>query len=537
MAEDYIQRAPYPLKKSEETNQINNINELLNNLENILKVNSNEMNDVKIIQSSAICELMLNLLLKRKQYSIRKDTPLSHLIDFSKNNRIIPNQCINFLELIKGYRNQPSHDAASSRRFTSTFLNAFMNYISWFNLNYPSKNRFDIDGCCSIIYSKSSFANDDRRFYSIYDDIHGHFDERINTFECPHCRFTLAKGDNYCPNCGSRIESDTIETKIANKINEFRDRYLNSESNQKEETAQKEYTPNFNQEEILNDLNRQNREIKRILEMMNETVEKMDEKLDTIIGQLDLVQSHTEKLMKTAVTEDEIDRIIEVHTTQCVESIIEHQKNMVMNENYHVEKRNLVELFGLDSWKKLSEDSKTFLITSKFMYNHLSQLNENFDYSGICVLITKALEVEIFKRFFTDFLKYLNEKYHNDYSRYHTALLHRNFKPLFPERFTMGNIAYVLCYKQKRTDTENEKVNNRIILLEYCKDRLFSNYSEKEILSTLNYYGEKIELIKDKFRNPSAHRDQIKRVDAGECIDLIIDVEKLLKQMLDSFDY
>ena len=155
----------------------------------------------------------------------------------------------------------------------------------------------------------------------------------------------------------------------------------------------------------------------------------------------------------------------------------------------------------------------------------------------LCVLITKALEVEIFKRFFTDFLKYLNEKYRNDYSRYHTALLHRNFKPLFPERFTMGNIAYVLCYKQKRTDTENEKVNNRIILLEYCKDCLFSNYSENEIQSTLNYYGEKIELIKDKYRNPSAHRDQIKRVDAGECIDLIIDVEKLLKQMLDSFDY
>ena len=200
----------------------------------------------------------------------------------------------------------------------------------------------------------------------------------------------MAKGDKYCPNCGSRIESDTIETKIANKINEFKDRYLNSESNQKEETAHSEYSPNFKQEEILNDLNRQNEEIKKILEMMNETMEKMDEKLDAIINQLDLVQSHTEKLMKTAVTEDEIDRIIEVHTTQCVESILEHQKNMVRDENYYIEKRNLVELFGLDSWKKLSEDSKTFLITSKFMYNHLSQLNENIDYSGIMCTYHKS---------------------------------------------------------------------------------------------------------------------------------------------------
>ena len=53
----------------------------------------------------------------------------------------------------------------------------------------------------------------------------------------------------------------------------------------------------------------------------------------------------------------------------------------------------------------------------------------------------------------------------------------------------------------------------------------------------LNYYAEQIELIKEKYRNPSAHRDQIKRVDAEECMDLIIDVEKLLKQMIDSFDY
>ena len=153
------------------------------------------------------------------------------------------------------------------------------------------------------------------------------------------------------------------------------------------------------------------------------------------------------------------------------------------------------------------------------------------------MLTTKALEVEIFKRFFTDFLTYLDDKFNRDYSKYHTALLHRNTKPLFPERFTMGNIAFVLCYKENWTDTENEKVNNKIILLEYCKDHIFSNYSDNEILSTLNYYGEKIEFIKDKYRNPSAHRNQIKRVDAEECIDLIIDVEKLLKQMIDSFDY
>lgn len=537
MADDYIRKIPTPLSKKEETYYIHNINNLLKTLENLLKSDITNMNDVKIIQSSAICELMLNLLLKRKRYRVMKNTPLEYLIDFSRKNNIIPLQCCNFLEMIDNYRNQSAHNVSTSGQLTAIFLNAFMNYISWFNLNYPSSNQFNIDMCCTLIYSKYNIVNDRTRAYSVNANIFDYFDEKIHTFECPHCGFTLSKGDNFCINCGTKIEKSTIESRFTNKINELKDKYINNDSYQREEPVNFEYTPNFNQEEILNDLNKQNEEIRNILEKLNETVEGMDEKLDTIINQLNNVQSHTEKLIKTAVTEEEIDRIIQVHTTQCVENIIEYQNNIIKDKNYDLEKTKLIELFSQDSWKKLSDESKTFLITSKFMYNHLSQLNENFDYSGICVLTTKALEVEIFKRFFTDFITYLDDKFHKDYSKYHTALLHRNIKPLFPERFTMGTIAYVLCYKENRMDTENEKVNNKIILLEYCKNHLFSKYSEKEILSLLNYYAEKIELIKEKYRNPSAHRNQIKRVDAMECIDLIIDVEKLLKQMIDSFDY
>ena len=542
MAEDYIQKVPHPLNKIEETNYIKNINNLLNNLESLLKVDLDEMNDTKIIQSSVISELMLKLLLKRQQYTVKENTPLGYLIEFSKRNNILPSQCSSYLETIKTYRNQSANNANTSRHLTSTFLNAFMNYISWFNLNYPSKNRFKIEGCCTIINSKYNSVNsNNRQFNSIYEDIHTHFEERINTFECPHCRFTLAKGDNFCPNCGNRIENNTIESIFTNKFNELKDKYINKninpkESKTKEKTVNNNYNPN-NQEEILRNMQKETEEIKKMLRNLNKTVEGMDEKLDSVLNQLNLVQSHTEKLIKTAVTEEEIDRIIQVHTTQCAENILDYHRNISKDMHYYIEKEKLIKLFGQDSWEKLSDDSKTFLITSKFMYNHLSKLNENFDYSGICVLTTKALEVEIFKRFFSDFIEYLDKKYQKDYSKYHTALLHRNFKPLFPERFTMGSIAYVLCYKENIRNTENEKVNNKIILMEYCKNSIFSDYSEKEIISMLNYYAEQIELIKEKYRNPSAHRDQIKRVDAEECMDLIIDVEKLLKQMIDSFDY
>ena len=72
--------------------------------------------------------------------------------------------------------------------------------------------------------------------------------------------------------------------------------------------------------------------------------------------------------------------------------------------------------------------------------------------------------------------------------------------------------------------------------MEYCKKYVFSRYSTEEIERTLNEYAKEIERIRIDYRNPSAHRGQIGRKNAKECFNLVIDVEKLLKRMLDSFD-
>ena len=171
------------------------------------------------------------------------------------------------------------------------------------------------------------------------------------------------------------------------------------------------------------------------------------------------------------------------------------------------------------------------------MFSKLEKINENMDYSGICVLVTKALEIEIFDRFFKDFLKYLDNNYNKDYSKYPTALLFRYKQPLYPERFTMGNIAFVLCYTENYNDTSEQIKNNKSKLLEYCKSCIFSNNSDEEIEKLLNIYASSIEDIRIRFRNPSAHRGYIKKTTAEECFKLVIDVERLLVKMLDSFDY
>ena len=171
------------------------------------------------------------------------------------------------------------------------------------------------------------------------------------------------------------------------------------------------------------------------------------------------------------------------------------------------------------------------------MYSRLSKTDSTIDYSGMCILVTKALEVEMKKRFFTFFIRYLDNNYNKDYSKYHTALIYKNKTILFSEKFTMGSIAYVLCYKNSKFDTKEQITNNQIKLIEYCKSCIFSQQTDAEIKNLLKQYAISIENIKETYRNPSAHTNEIKKIDAEECFNLLIDVEKLLKKMLDSFDF
>ena len=253
-------------------------------------------------------------------------------------------------------------------------------------------------------------------------------------------------------------------------------------------------------------------------------------------GQILAYQSLVERQIEKAVSEEEIDRIIQSYADECVDRIVKQTKATTEDRIFEQEKRKLIVLLGQNGWDKLSEPSKTFLISAKVMYNHLIMIDDVIDYSGVCVLVTKALEVEMSKRFYSNFLNYLDIVYKKDYSKYHTALLFQGSKPLKPEKFTMGSIAFVLCYLENKHGRDLQKENNRKCLIQYAKDKIFSKYSELEIKKMIFEYAGKIEDVRNRYRNPSAHTNELKQVDAEGCFNLVLDVEKLLKRMLDSFD-
>lgn len=538
----------YKVYKKEEFEDISEINKLLYDYSEQLKVISHEKKFYYVFLGSTISEIMVKLLLKKEGYYTpdEKNTFNKYIQTLYEHN-IIPPECENFLYLIKKYRNEFMHGEQESNKLVLSFLKAFNYFIQWFDNYYSQKykNKLKIEECCELINSLTyDETNKTLDFIEIKKDLKIDDTLKIHEFETDK---EITKIKKEIKNLEK--EKTTNNTTFSIRLNEpsLKEYDSNEEIKRlkeklkyKEKIHQKQIQKlNDKNDEILKKLDETGRQFERCMTILNEINkrgERIEYKIDNITNQITIIQSLTERQINNAESEEEIERIIETYISQCIDNIMNHSIIFKENQNYQIEKKKLIYSIGEEGWNKLCEKTKTFLITSKLMYNHLITMDNIIDYSGICVLVTKSLEVEIHKRFFTNFLKYLNEKYGNNYKKYHTALLYQNRKPLLSEKFTMGNIAFVMCYIENWNDTDEQKTNNKLKLMEYCKTCIFSKYNDEEIEKLLIKYASSIEEIREKYRNPSAHTNEIKRIDAEECFNLVLDIEKLLKKMLDSFD-
>lgn len=271
-------------------------------------------------------------------------------------------------------------------------------------------------------------------------------------------------------------------------------------------------------------------------------IDNIDKKLDFLKDLSISIKNNQEKVKESLTCKDdkEIDKIMKKYSDNCVNQIIENTKNNYGIWEYEQEKRKLINSLGKSAWNKLNEKSQTFLITSKITYNHLIMMDDIIDYSGVCLLVTKALEIELVNRFFKKFTKYLKNHYGKDYSQYPTPMLNydskNNTKYLKKNKqCTLGTITYILCPNNDEKINEKIRRNNLLKLIEYSKTELLPNLNDEEIKILLEEYGKEIDNIRKKYRNPAAHTNELKRIDAEECFNLVLDIEKFLKKMLDSF--
>lgn len=277
-------------------------------------------------------------------------------------------------------------------------------------------------------------------------------------------------------------------------------------------------------------------------EMQNikSALSELDRKVSALSEKICDYQNLIEQQLNYAQSNEEIDAIIQGYSDVCVNKCVSLIQSHNTTNEFEKEKNELINVFG-PSWDKLDEASKTFLVTAKMIYRNLIGLEDVVDYSGVCLLVTKALEVELRNRFCRKFLIYLKKHYpgKQNYDKYPTGLrakydgAYRG--PIKEKQFTLGSVAFILCYYQPNDITAEQETQNKERLIEFCQDEIFESYTEEQIFNTLTLYAQQIEDIKNDFRNPSAHTNELQRVDADRCFALVIDIEKFLIKMLESF--
>ena len=195
-------------------------------------------------------------------------------------------------------------------------------------------------------------------------------------------------------------------------------------------------------------------------------------------------------------------------------------------------------------WGRLDEKSKAFLITAKSNYETMIKMkdSETFDYSGVCLLVTKTLEVETTKRFFLSYKNYLARKY-NSVSRWPFALRQRNRgqiteNVIADSEFTLGLVVSVIGMKREY-DSDGNIVGylaghkgTKKEFFDYARNDLFKFSDRRRVEAEIDKDYHFIEKVRLDYRNPSAHRDRLTITSAKGCLEYVIDVQHMLKEML-----
>ena len=194
---------------------------------------------------------------------------------------------------------------------------------------------------------------------------------------------------------------------------------------------------------------------------------------------------------------------------------------------------------GKKTFLKLSSQSITWLVSALMAYDSMKDYDRMVDFSGVCVQIGKACEYELKKRIFTGYMAYEKKKYGEPQylKKIPSACFSTNdtteeSQLLTEDQVTLGKLKYIMGLD------DNGRIASQKIWHE------FREYAEAELLvnpaSSYNVIKSQMPVIariRDEYRNPSAHAQEITVVDAQECIQYVITVQKKLSELLEQYKY
>jgi hypothetical protein len=300
--------------------------------------------------------------------------------------------------------------------------------------------------------------------------------------------------------------------------------------------------------------------------LLSEQMDHVSKTTDHIAKQVDYIVSFTNNELKSFLDEErrKLQKIKDANSEAQVGEFINHtatyidEKIGLSGDEIIKEKRkNLSRLFG-ERWQYLLSSSQTSLVSAGTLLTRCSDINiPNFDYSGICICATAALEAELKRVFFVGLLDYMVNHYgkpgkvdaNKIYEYWPDVLLTvpkykyvKKSKLQKVNHFTMGDLPFLFGETRKLSNSSSirkdqlkqaEMMKARMseylstIVLDYYKEIPYEafyveNKSENQITCKSGCFVWKCEQIRDDYRNKAAHVNVMTKQEASGCYQSII---------------
>ncbi len=289
---------------------------------------------------------------------------------------------------------------------------------------------------------------------------------------------------------------------------------------------------------LENNIEKSNEGIHRVEETVvrvEESVNKygrLIEDIHTMVTDLYKIQESILEKLNKADNEDEKEDIY-VELTDKILKLIDENYEITRSQNIDKVEKEYKDKFTEAGWNKLNKDTRKHLITAQVIYNDLKS-SEQLDFSPVCIALTKALEIELFIHLFNKMQSYFKKNKNTVIRHLPDGIL---FKSSYQRSqfFSLGKVPYVLCldfeesyHRPMKDELKEEKIKslNEFLDSGLFKDEAFENNIERD--KYIKELGKSVEDITKEYRNPAAHRDSLTMVDAGNCHNLIINIDKIL---------
>ena len=195
----------------------------------------------------------------------------------------------------------------------------------------------------------------------------------------------------------------------------------------------------------------------------------------------------------------------------------------IMAESHETEyekaKKALKERFG-EYWNRLQPDSQVSLISARTLYELSIQqkAGDNFDYSGVCISATSALELELKKVFLINYVKFA-EKSAVSIDRWPESIRHWSNKKqiwLPKDRFVLGDLPSLLETSQGRASTLLNDYLQSILNLDSSPSNdpryplIKGNQKRTSFLT-------RVDVLRNNYRNPAGHGGTVNQKRAIGC--------------------